>query len=64
MCNITAISESNPGNLTEDLPDLLKSQLEDAVSGQLYKSIENAECDNKKKNNYVILNGILYRKKI
>ena len=48
MCNITAISESNPGNLTEDLPDLQKAQLEDAVFGQLYKSIEHDEYDNKK----------------
>ena len=60
MCNITTI----PGNLIEDLPDLQKAQLEDAVFGKLYKSIENAEGDNKQKNNYVILNGILYRKKI
>ena len=59
MCNITI-----PGNLIEDLPDLQKAQLEDAVFGKLYKSIENAVGDNKQKNNYVILNGNLYRKKI
>ena len=48
----------------EDLPDLQKAQLEDAVFGKLYKSIENAEGDNKQKWVYVILNGIPYRKKI
>ena len=44
MCNITI-----PGNLIEDLPDLQKPQLEDAVFGKIYKSIENAEGDNKQK---------------